>query len=322
MKRRTVLLALAGAAGSAGSLAACRSHRQATGGFDKTPIVVAAGSTVGVYYQYGNAIADLCGDVLGPMRIVSTTGSVDNLKRLSTGEAMLAFTAADAATDVLLDDSLGQPVPIRAIAKLYDDYIHLVVPVESPIMSIADLRGRRVSVGAAGSGTALIADRLLGAANLDPHTGIGRSQLSLDDSAAALDNSEIDAFFWSGGLPTVAVTALARSRRVRLVDLHDAAAVLRVRFGTCYRVGVIPPGTYTDQAKPVPTLAVPNLLVALSSQPDAGVRTTCEFIFDNAGKLGAQVPVAAELDRHTALFTEPIPLHNGALAYYRSDEVG
>ncbi len=319
MNRRRLLLATAalGVAAAGG----CRPGSDRDGGFPRSPIVTAAGSTVGVYYQYANAIAGLARPRFGPMDVLPTTGSVDNLLRLHSGQATLAFTAADAATDALGGTPPDPPIPIRAIAKLYDDYIHLVVPQESTATAITDLHGRRVSVGAAGSGTALIADRLLAAAGIDPHAGIQRLQLPLDDSAQALATGTIDAFFWSGGLPTVAITGLDAHRPVRLLDLRTPAGLLRSRFGTCYRIGVIPPGTYQPQPKPVPTLAVPNLLVALDTQPDEAIYNLADFIFANAPALGAAVPVAAELDRHTALYTEPIPLHNGALAYYRQEEI-
>jgi TRAP transporter TAXI family solute receptor len=319
MKRRALLAGLA--AVTVSGAAACRPGHKSVNGFDTTPIVLAAGSTVGVYYQYATAIAELARDDLGVIDVKSTTGSVDNLHRLSIGTATLAFSAADAATAAFSGNGNADgPIPVRAIAKLYDDYIHLVVPSDSKVTALADLRGRRVSVGAAGSGTALIADRLLFCADIDPHRAIDRKQLSLDASVTALDAGAVDAFFWSGGLPTVAVAALAQLRPIRLLDLRVAASRLRDLFGTCYRIGAIPGNTYPDQSKPVPTLAVPNLLVTLARQPDEGVYRTAEFIFGNAARLGTRVPVAAELDRHTALFTEPIPLHGGALAFYRADQ--
>src|SRR5262249_46848021 len=155
----------------------------------------------------------------------------------------------------------GSQVPVSAVARLYDDYIHLVVRADSPVQELAQLRGLRVSVGPPGSGTALIADRILDASGLDPQHDIVRKGLSINDSITALAERTIDAFFWSGGLPTSGVSELASSTALRLIDLGEAAPKLRQERGASYprgasyRTGTIPARTYPGIDSSVSTVA-------------------------------------------------------------------
>ncbi|GAA5201556.1 TAXI family TRAP transporter solute-binding subunit [Rugosimonospora acidiphila] len=287
-------------------------------GAPEAPVVIATGATLGVYYQYAQAFAQAAGPGLGGMRLLPTLGSVDNLELLGRGEATFAFTAADAAADAY--DGIGsfhQPVPLRAVARVYDDYIHLVVPAESPIHDVAGLRGQRVSVGPDGSGTVLIAERILSATGIDPVREIARRSLSINDSVTAMEEHRIDAFFWSGGLKTEGITELARHMPIRLVSLADASERLRQSYGASYRLGTIPAGTYPG-VDTVATVAVPNLLVALESTPADLVSRVVTALFANAATISDRVPAAALLDRRVAIFTGDIPLHAGALGYYRS----
>jgi TRAP transporter TAXI family solute receptor len=272
-------------------------------------LVIAAGGTQGVYYAYARALAaqlrrrdpDLRVDV------VATTGSMENLQRLAGGDATLAFSAADAAAEA----SLGGPpfarrLPIAALARLYDDYLHLVVPASSGVRRLSQLAGKRVSIGPAGSGTRLIAERLLGRRA----RSLRVVELGLDESAQALRAGRIDAFFWSGGLPTPGVEELARRMPLRLLDLpalQDPA----------YRAAAIPSGTY-GLGSQVSTLAVPNLLVARFDADPALIRIVTETLFQRRGAIARAVPAAAALDRRAAIETAPVPLHAAALEWFRA----
>jgi uncharacterized protein len=303
--RRLILFLATGLA-----LAACTSSVAATA----PPVVIATGDTKGVYYQYAQAFAQVAGPRLGGVRLLSTSGSVQNIQLLRDGQATFAISASDAAA--------GAAGPVRAVARLYDDYIHVVVRADTPIRVLGDLRGHRVSVGPDGSGTALIADRILGTNGIDPHQDIVRAPLSLADSVTALEAGRVDAFFWSGGLYTAGVTELARRVPVRLVPLTDAATKLRTTYGSAYRLGTIPAGTYPGVDAPVLTVAVPNLLVTLASTPADLVRRVVAALFDSAPELSGDIPAVAQLDRRVAIFTGTIPLHDGAIAYYRSTKDG
>jgi TRAP transporter TAXI family solute receptor len=254
---------------------------------------------------------------------------VENLNRLAAGagsaaagDAAFALTAADAADAADTGQApFTKAIPVRAVARLYDDYIHLVVPADSPVHSVNQLRGLRVSTGGAGSGTQLIAQRILTADGIDWEHELRAVPMGLADSVAALKDHRIDAFFWSGGLPTSGVDGLAKTTPFRLLDLADEANKLRDRFGTSYRTGTIPSGTYEGVAK-VTTIAVPNLLVTLAGTRDADVWRFTSALFADKPALAPRVLVSRQLDPSIAVYTEPVELHRGAAGYYRSIKPG
>jgi len=280
-------------------------------------VVIATGGTKGVYYTYGSALADrLNGDDRGVRAsVVETTGSVDNLRMVGDGRAGLAFVAGDAATAAYAGTApFDAAVPVRAVARVYDDYVHLVVPAGSPVRALADLAGRRVSVGSAGSGTALIAERLLALADL-PVRRVTVSRLGINESVAALQAGRIDAFFWSGGLPTAGVVELAAATPVRLVPLGALADPMRARHGSAYRSATVPAGVYGGTAR-LTTIAVPNLLVCHRDADPELVEHLLGTLFGGREALARSVSQADALDERAAIATFPIPLHPGAQAWF------
>jgi TRAP transporter TAXI family solute receptor len=284
-------------------------------------ITILTGGTQGIYYYYGQQLAKAINEHLHGVHavVVSTAASVDNMNRVSRGPNIFAFTAADAASAALYGKAplFDKRVPIRALARLYDDYIHLVVRADAPIHDITDLRTMRVSIGSDGSGTQLIANRLLQVADV-PTNEMHVTRLGIDDSVAALERGQIDAFFWSGGLPTAGITALSQAVPIRLVPLGDLVPRLQT-LDAAYRLETIPASTY-PQAKStvdVPTVAVPDLLVTLDSTDPGLVEAVTRVLFDSRDEIATQVPVANALDRRTAISTMPIDLDEGALRYYR-----
>lgn len=281
------------------------------------PVAVAGGGTTGVYYAYGDRFAAELADRLGvDAAVLETAGSVENLGLVATGEALLGFTAADAAADAVAGRApFQQPLPIRAVARLYDDLVHVVTPAESDVEELADLRGRRVSLGAVGSGTEVIARRLLAAAGV-AESELVSSPLGIDGSIAALRAGELDAFFWSGGLPTPGVAELARTLPIRLVDLTPEVAVLTRGYDGVYRQAVVPAGAY-GLAAPVTTLAVPNFLVTGADADDAVIAEVTATLFEQRGAIADDVGAAARLNDRRAIYTGPVELHPGALRHYR-----
>lgn len=281
------------------------------------PVTVSGGGTTGIYYGYGGELAAVLGGEFGvETDVLETGGSIDNLRYLGEGSVQLAFSTADAAGDAAAGRApFDEPLPVVAAARLYDDFVHLIVPADSPITAIEDLRGRMVSLGAAGSGTELIAGRLLAAAGIDP-AEVTNAALGIDGSIEALRGGEIDAFFWSGGLPTPGIGDLAKSFTIRLVGLQRLVDDLRADYGSGYRHGVVPKGTYALPGD-VETLAVPNFLMVRADASDAFVYETLAELFDEQSRIAANVQAAALLDKHRAIYTEPVDLHPGALEYYR-----
>ena len=316
---RTRAVLLAGAVLAA--VASCVGGQSTDGQAVDEPLIISGGGTTGIYYGYGAELATVLSDRLGmAAAVLETGGSIENLHNLSDGGAQLAFSAADAASDAILgEDPFDEPLGVLAVARVYDDFVHLVVPESSPITTIEDLRGRSVSLGAVGSGTELIARRLLDAAEVDV-AQIDNPALGIDDSIEALASGEIDAFFWSGGLPTPGINDLASRVPIRLVELRPLVENVRGAHSDAYRHGVVPQGMYglTDD---VATMAVPNFLMVRAGASDALVYEIAHILFEERSSIAAQVPAAALLDRPRAIFTEPVDLHPGALAYYRDTKL-
>jgi TRAP transporter TAXI family solute receptor len=311
LSRRTVLLA------GLWSCGGCALAEAGAPGSHHGSLPIATGVADGVYYQYGQRLAYWISRGLPGVRapVDSTTGSVDNLRRLSAGRDRLGFVAADAA-GAMASGAPGR-VPVRALARLYEDYVHLVVAGSSPVRSIGDLRGRRVSLGSNGSGVDLVARRVLAAAGLQPGKHLTPVGMGLEDSAAGLRQGRIDAFFWSGGLPTAGMTRLAGEMPIRLVPIGTLAPVICARSGPYYRAATIPQGTYPGVEATL-TLALANYLVAPASLDEELVRRVTEILIRERDAIAAGVPSAELLDVRDAVQTDPIPLHPGALRYYRS----
>jgi hypothetical protein len=281
-------------------------------------VELATGSTQGVYYRYGTALARAVSAELPgvDVRVRNTEGSAENLRRVAAGESTFAFAAADAAADAAGGQgSFRSPLPIRAVARVYDEYIHLVVRAGSALRSARDLRGRRVSVGQAGSGTEIVANRLLAVVGLDPERDLTAARLGIDDSVTALRDGRIDAFFWQGGVPTAGVVSLAGQLRIRLLPLGSYAAELR-RYSPAYRPAAVPAGTYPGTPA-VLTLALPSYIVTRAdTDPDLVYQLT-RVLFASRDRIADTVSLAGVLDARAAIETFPVELHAGALRYYR-----
>ncbi|GAA1736633.1 TAXI family TRAP transporter solute-binding subunit [Isoptericola hypogeus] len=280
-------------------------------------LVVTTGGASGIYHGYGAAVGDVLSQQDGvPVEVLDSGGSIENLQRLADGSAQVGFSAADAVADAVAGrGDFPEPVPLRALARVYDDFVHLVVRADSDIRTIDDLRGHVVSLGASQSGTALIAHRLLTAAGVDGDALDARA-LGLGESIDALRSGDVDAFFWSGGLRTPGLDGLADEQPIRLVPLGDLVEEVRDRHGSGYRHGVVPQGMY-GSTREIATLAVPNFLVVRADMPDPVARVLVATLFDARSQVAETVPAAAHLDRARAIFTEPVELHPGALQYYR-----
>ncbi|WP_433385491.1 TAXI family TRAP transporter solute-binding subunit [Actinoplanes sp. CA-142083] len=271
---------------------------------------IATGSPTAVYYAIGSAFARVIAqDLPGTdASVLVTAASAENLQLIASGRAEVAFSQSD----VLVTGGVPAPSTV-ALARVYDDLLHLVVRGDSPIRSLEDLRGKKVSVGARGSGTVITVRRLLTVARM---SGIDERQLGLDDSTAALTSGDIDAFFFSGGLPVTGIRQLSASSATRLVDLSKWASELRKAYSDVYVVRDVPVSAY--QMPAVATVAVPNLLVVAASMADDLAFDLTRLLLERREVLAAAHPAAERLDIRSAIATLPVPLHPGAARYYRS----
>ncbi|MFJ2650757.1 TAXI family TRAP transporter solute-binding subunit [Streptomyces sp. NPDC087420] len=288
-------------------------------------VTFSTGVRTGVYHQYGELLQE---DLAKDLPDVSVTlkpsqGSPQNLSWVARGKADFTIATADAVSNYITEKKPGWE-RLRGCARLYDDYVQLVVAKDSKIQSVADLRGARVGVGQPESGVRLVAERVLKAANLDPATGVREVFAGIDKMPGKLEQGELDAFFWSGGLPTTAVERLSERFAVRLVPL-DAPVVEQLHAagspGTrYYRSAAMPADAYPEarSAQAVPTIAVANLLVTTDRMDSALTEGFTRTVIDSRDGIGKEVHSAQLVDLRTAIYTDPLDLHEGAMHYYES----
>ncbi|GHJ55475.1 C4-dicarboxylate ABC transporter substrate-binding protein [Nonomuraea sp. TT08I-71] len=276
-------------------------------------IRIATGSPTAVYHAFGQSLAALLNRELPGVRasVVVTAASAQNVRLVGAGEAELGFTQAD-----VLPPHAPEHPTVLAVARVYDDLLHLVTTAGGPVRTLADLRGRRVSVGADGSGTEVTATRLLTVAQLGGT--VVQEHLGLDDSVAALRAGRIDAFFFSGGLPVRGVAELAGRTSVRMVDLGEWTEPLRSGYGQVYVTRDIPRSVYG--ADPVSTVANPNYLIVRADLPTELVREVTRLLMERREELAAAHPAAGRMSPRAAIVTTPLPLHPGAAEWYRASK--
>jgi TRAP transporter TAXI family solute receptor len=284
---------------------------------------IATGGTGGVYYPYGGGIAKVLNENLPGVRVTAevTAASVDNLKLIRDRKADIAFTLADTLADAVAGRGpfAGAPVPAASLAVLYSNYTQLVTLASSGITSVAGLKGRVVSTGSPGSGTEVIAVRVLRAAGLDPDRDVRRQGLGASESADALKDGKVDAFFWSGGLPTAAVQDLTHSPgiTIRLLPTAQLVPALREQHGDLYFVLDIPADAYPGVIAPVPVVGVANVLVVNRSMDEALAYDITRLLFEKQQVLAGIHPEARNLSRATATKGSPASFHPGALRFYQ-----
>nr|WP_184535663.1 TAXI family TRAP transporter solute-binding subunit [Micromonospora polyrhachis] len=276
-------------------------------------IRIATGSPTAVYYAFGQSLATILNRELPNVRasVLVTAASAQNVTMVTNGTAELGFTQAD-----VLPITPTGGYQVSSMARVYDDLLHLVTRADDPIHQLTDIRDRRVSVGASGSGTEVTANRLLAVAGL---TGVIRTEkLGLDASVAALRAGSIDAFFFSGGLPVNAIHELAADTPVRLVDLNAYIEPLRNAYREVYVARDVPRSVYG--LDPVTTIANPNFLIVGPTLPENLVYELTRLLMQRRDELAAAHPAAARLSPLSAIATEPLPMHPGAARYYRSNK--
>ncbi|WP_323373861.1 TAXI family TRAP transporter solute-binding subunit [Plantactinospora alkalitolerans] len=279
---------------------------------EPTRLRIATGSATAVYYAVGQSLAGILNRELPDVTasVVVTAASAENVSLVSSGQAELGFTQAD-----ILPVAAPAGAGMSAIARVYDDLLHLVTRAQGPIHQLEDLRGRRVAIGAPGSGTAVTAGRLLAVAEVDDDLA-ETLRLGIDDSVAALRAGKIDAFFFSGGLPVKAVADFAAETSARFVDLGQWVEPLRRSYREVYVGRDIPASAYGTE--PVTTVAVPNYLVVATALPEQLVYDVTRLLMQRRDELSGAHPAAARLNAQSAITTTPLALHPGAARYYQT----
>ncbi|MEV3905852.1 MULTISPECIES: TAXI family TRAP transporter solute-binding subunit [unclassified Mycobacterium] len=282
-----------------------------------TRIAIATGNATGVYFSLGNAYAEQISSATdGKVKATAaeTGASVQNIQQLVGGAYQVAFSLADTASDAVEGKGGfdGEKQPIQAISRLYPNYTQVVVRSDAGIKSIADMRGKRVSTGSPGSGTEVIANRLIESAGLNPQSDVAAQRLDLTKTVDGMKDGSIDAMFWSGGLPTPGITDLFTTRRdaVTFLDITPQLSKMQ-EISPVYEEGVIPSATYGTPAD-AKTIVVPNLLLV---RDDIDANLACvltKTLFDRKPQLEQAVGAAKGIKVESARDTSPVPLNRGA----------
>ncbi|HWO42759.1 MAG TPA: TAXI family TRAP transporter solute-binding subunit [Candidatus Eisenbacteria bacterium] len=293
----------------------------------KTRLSIATGGTGGVYYPLGGGLAALLSKHLPGVEATAevTTASVDNMKLLHANRVALAFTLPDSALEAYQGQLKGlkEKVAVRAIAALYSNYMHIVALDGTGIKTVADLKGKRVSTGAPGSGTEIKGLRVLEAYGITPKDLKNQDRLGATESAAALKDRKIDAFIWDGGLPTAAVLDLAATPgiNIHLIPHGDAVAKMVGKYGPLYFVGTIPKGTYGGMEADVQVAAATNLLATHERVDEGLVYQITKLLHERTADLVAVHQAAKEISLQNAVKGSPVPFHPGALRYYKEKNI-
>jgi hypothetical protein len=274
---------------------------------------IATGPPGAVYREVGAALARVLAEQFptADVRTIPTGASVDNLRLLHERGTDLAFVSVDATVAGL---EAGVPRETAAVARLYDSFIHLVAREDGPIQHLADLHGRVVSTGAAGSGTEFITGRIL---SLNP--GIKPRTVVMDQaaSATALIEKRIDAFFTLTGIPTPAITGSLSTVQLQLITLGDMVEPMNDRFGELYAPATIASSAYPGIGA-TETMTVANLLVVQPTMDADLVEAITRTLFAQRARIARGHQEANRINVRTGIATSPVPLHPGAARYYRS----
>ncbi len=287
----------------------------------KTNLSISTGGTGGVYYPLGGGMASILTKYVPNWAVTAevTGASVDNMKLLNVGKTDVGFSMADTAWEayVGVDKFKDGKVPVRTLMVLYPNRTQVVTVEGTGINSLQDLKGKRISVGSPGSGTEILALRLLEAYGLT--NDVKRERLSVAESVNAIKDRKIDAFVWSGGLPTAAITDLAATpgTRIKLLDVADATEALNKKYGPLYVRDQIPQKTYAGMDKPAQIFSVWNILAVNEKMPEATAYTIVKTLFEHKPDLVATHKEAENflLDYQTSAHS-PLPFHPGAIKYF------
>lgn len=305
-------------------LAACALIALPASAAETVNLSIATGGTGGVYYPLGGGMANIFSKSIPGMTATAevTGGSVDNMRLIGTGKSYIALSQVDAIVDAYNGEGKfkGTKIPVRAMISLYTNVMHAVTVEGTGVNTIADLKGKRVSTGSPGSATEVFAFRLLEAAGIDPNKDIRKERLGAAESANALKDKKIDAFFFVAGLPTSSVTDVAATPglKIKFLDSASLLPAMNKAAGNIYVADVIPKGTYPGMTADNHATAVANLLVTNANMSEQTVYNIVKTIFDKHADLVAVHKAAADikLDRQKP-DASPVPWHPGAVKYFK-----
>lgn len=289
-----------------------------------TQITIATGGTAGTYYPLGGAMAQVFNNKVANVNATaqSTGASVENMRLIGKKEVELSFVQNDIAHYAFngqeaFKEKIGN---IAAIATLYPEIVQIVVPADSAVQAVADLKGLKVSVGAAGSGTEANARQILAAAGLT-YDDVEEQFLSFAESADQFKDKLVDAIFITSGVPNAAVQDMSTSRAVRVLPIADDIIAKLTADYPFFSKFEIPANSYKDQAAPVVTVAVQAILVAEKDLDADLVYELTKAIYENKEELVTVNAKAKNINLEKPLTGVTVPVHAGAEKFYKEKGV-
>jgi TRAP transporter TAXI family solute receptor len=282
---------------------------------------VLTGGTSGVYYPLGVALANNIGKAMPGLKtsVQATKASVENLNLLQAGRGEVAFTLGDSLSDAWNgNEEAGFKTPLkklRGIAAIYPNYIQIVARADAGIRTLADLKGKRISVGAPKSGTELNARAILAAAGMTYKDFSKVEYLPFGESVELMKNRQLDVTLQSAGLGVSALRDLATS--VDIIVVPIPADIIKKTNDPAYLAATIPANTYRGQIADVPSAAVQNYLVTQDGVSSETIYGITRALWTGLDQLTAAHSAAKAIDLKHALDGMPLPLHPGAEKYYK-----
>ncbi|HHY71443.1 MAG TPA: TAXI family TRAP transporter solute-binding subunit [Thermoanaerobacterales bacterium] len=287
---------------------------------EKVFVTIATGGIAGTYFPLGGALADIwSNNISGVNSTAQTTGaSVANVNLLRNGEVEVVFVQNDIAfyaangTEMFSDSKYED---IKGLATLYPETIQIITLEGKKIDSLADLKGKKVAVGAAGSGTEANARQILEASGIT-YDDINVQYLSFSEAANNLKDGNIDAAFVTAGFPTAAVQDIAAQRKVKLLNVDDALADKLIEKYPFYVKTVIPADTYNGMTEDVKAIAVMSMLAVSSDLDEDTVYNLLKTMYENPDRLKVAHPLGALIKAETGQDGMSIDLHPGAIKHF------
>jgi hypothetical protein len=281
---------------------------------------VLTGGTSGVYYPLGVAIGKILGDRLAGVKtqVQATKASVENLILLQQGRGEIAFALGDSLKAAWEGDAeagfKNKMNRLRTLGAIYPNYIQIVATADSGVRTLADLRGKSLSVGAPKSGTELNSRAILAAAGLSYKDMAKVEYLPFAESVDLMKNRQLNATLQSAGLGVASLKDLSTATDITVVAVPKEVVD---KIGPPFVSVIIPANTYTGQDKDVPTAAVINYLVTSSAVSDDLVYQVTKLIFESLPELANSHAAGREIKLENAAIGSPVPLHPGAIRYYK-----
>jgi len=290
----------------------------------KTNLILATGGTSGTYYPFGGSMAQIFNSKIPNMNVTAqaTGASVENLKLISQKEAELAIVQNDMTdyayngTESFKDSKVEN---VRVIANLYPEVIQIVSSADSGINTLTDIKGKKFSVGAPGSGVEANARQLLEVMGMT-YNDFSANYLSFAESADSLKDNHIDGFLFVSGIPNAAIQDTATTSSLNFVSIPDDVINKLIEKYPFFTEYIIPAGTYKGQTGDVKTVAMKATLVAGAEVSEKVIYDLTKALFENQPELASAHAKGAELSLESAVDGVSVPFHPGAEKYYK--EVG